>query len=144
MKKQSLYLKALVLILAICGMASGLAIAANTLTVPDAAITIEGKKPATFTHSTHTTLGVACATCHHDSEHKPLNAGAISKLEDGTKLQCITCHNSEFAKPELQKAKDVFHARCKECHKTGVDGKKGPTGCSSCHIKKKKKAVEGC
>ncbi|MEJ2689872.1 MAG: hypothetical protein P8130_07965, partial [Deltaproteobacteria bacterium] len=28
------------------------------------------------------------------------------------------------------------HGFCKECHKKGVDGKKGPTSCNACHSKK--------
>ena len=65
-------------------------------------------------------------------------------MDDGGKLKCVNCHNSEFTNPELRKAKDVFHARCQGCHKAGVDGKKGPLSCNSCHIKKKKKMIEGC
>ena len=144
MKKQWLFRIGMLAVPAMLSLAPYMATASNMLEAPAKEITIEGKKPARFNHATHIKLGLACGTCHHDGEHKPLNSEKIGKLDDGGKLKCANCHNSTFVKPELQKRKDVFHARCKECHKTGVDGKKGPTGCNSCHVKKKKKAIEGC
>ena len=88
---------------------------------------------------------------------------AIAGLGNTDGLQCASCHNAKFANAKLQKPMDVFHARCKTCHATGVNGKKGPTGCIACHTaaaaapaqadtpaaapapaKKKGKAVEGC
>lgn len=120
------------------------AMAEGTLKAPETELTIEGKKPAHFSHPTHLKLGMACGTCHHDGEHKPLTAEAIAILPDAKSLTCISCHNSTFVKPDLQKQKDVFHARCKECHKSGYEGKTGPSSCVDCHIKKAKKAVEGC
>ncbi|MDA8164487.1 MAG: cytochrome c3 family protein [Desulfobacteraceae bacterium] len=118
--------------------------AAGGLQAPTAPITIEGKKPAKFNHATHTALGLACGTCHHDAAHKPRTAEAIAALPDAKQLACETCHNEKFANPKLRKRMDVFHARCKECHQAGVNGKKGPTGCSGCHVTQKKKAIEGC
>lgn len=105
--------------------------------LPEAEITIEGKKPARFDHNKHLALeGVNCGQCHHDAEHKPLDAEAIAGLSQDRQLACISCHNGDFADEKLQTAKSVFHARCKECHKAGVGDKKGPTKCNDCHIKK--------
>ena len=122
----------------------GAAQADDPIKAPDRAITIMGKKPVKFNHTTHLEVGVACAECHHDDQHAPLNAESIGTLTDSAALQCATCHNSDFANPELQKRKNIFHANCKTCHQKGLNGKKGSTKCSGCHIKKKRKAVEGC
>lgn len=111
---------------------------------PSEPITITGKKPVQFKHTTHLALGIACAACHHDEQHAPRTAENIAGMTDSTALQCASCHNSDFANPELQKRKTIFHNNCKTCHKTGVNDKKGPTKCSGCHTKKKKKAIEGC
>jgi hypothetical protein len=82
---------------------------------PEAEIIIEGeKKSARFSHPVH--LG----------------------LDNNLQLRCASCHNKDFADPKLQTPKSAFHARCKECHKKGVDGKKGPTKCTDCHVKKAK------
>lgn len=109
---------------------------AGGLKVPDAEIIIEGeKKSARFSHPVHLNLGAECAQCHHDSEHQPLTAEEITAMENTLQLKCVSCHNSDFANPELQSAKAAFHARCKECHKQGVDGKTGPTKCTGCHVK---------
>jgi len=116
---------------------------AGSLTVPQETITIEGKKPVHFNHKTHLDLGVTCGQCHHDADHQPRTAEDIAKLAGPEELSCASCHNDAFANPELQKRKDVFHARCRECHKAGFNGKKGPTSCTACHGKQKK-AVEGC
>ena len=117
---------------------------AGPLQGPEQEITIDGKKPAHFSHPTHVRLGVACGSCHHDGDHKPLTAEAIAALPEAKGLNCISCHNSTFANKALQKPKDVFHARCKECHQAGYAGKSGPTACTGCHVKQAKKAVEGC
>ena len=118
--------------------------AADALKDPQTELTIDGKKPAHFSHPTHLKLGMACGVCHHDGGHQPLSAEAIAALPNAKQLNCVSCHNSTFTNLDLQKAKDVFHARCKECHKAGYEGKKGPGGCTDCHIKQEKKAVEGC
>jgi len=117
--------------------------AGGTLKAPAGAITIEGKKPVNFDHQSHLKLGVTCGQCHHDAKHQPRTAEAIGALASGAELQCAGCHNEKFAKPELRERKDFFHARCKECHKAGVNGKQGPTNCAGCHGGAKK-AVEGC
>jgi hypothetical protein len=117
--------------------------AAEPLTAPKGTITIDGKKPVNFNHQTHLDLGVTCGQCHHDGAHQPRTAEDIAGLSDAGKLSCVSCHNNDFDNPKLRERKDIFHARCKECHKAGVNGKQGPTSCTACHIKQKK-AVEGC
>jgi hypothetical protein len=103
---------------------------------PEKEIIIKGeKKSARFPHSVHLDLGVACTQCHHDSNHQPLTDKDIAALENSEQLLCQNCHNQDFANAELQTLKEVFHARCKECHKQGVNGKTGPTKCTGCHVK---------
>ena len=106
------------------------------LTAPTEELTIDGKKPARFPHATHLSIGIACGVCHHDGEHQGLSSEAIGAMNDASVLKCVSCHNPDHPDKKLQKAKDIFHARCKECHKTGYEGKKGPTKCTGCHIKK--------
>ena len=139
--------------------------AAGKITAPAQDLVIKGQKPALFSHAKHTALGLDCTTCHHDAKHQPLNEAAIAGLGKTDGLQCASCHNEKFADAKLQKPMDVFHARCKTCHTTGVNGKKGPTTCTACHktaaaapeqkaapapavarapSTKKGKAVEGC
>jgi hypothetical protein len=122
----------------------GTAQAAEPRTAPAEPITITGKKPVTFTHATHLALAIACAECHHDGQHVPLTSDAIAALADDGVLQCASCHNDTFAKPELRSRKTIFHNNCKTCHEAGLNNKKGPTNCSGCHRKSPKKAVEGC
>ena len=106
------------------------------LKAPDSEIIITGeKKSARFSHPVHLNLGVACGQCHHDSQHQPLTDTDIAAMENGQQLSCANCHNKDFSDPKLQTPKDAFHARCKECHKQGVDGKTGPTKCTGCHVK---------
>ncbi len=116
--------------------------AAEGLKAPAEKIVIKGKKPARFNHSIHIEMGLNCARCHHDGDHKPLTAEAIGVLPNADQLKCVNCHNSKFANKKLRKLKTIFHARCRDCHKEGYNGKKGPTKCNSCHVKKK--AIEGC
>lgn len=108
------------------------------LKAPDTEIVIEGKKPARFDHKKHLALGVTCGQCHHDAQHNPLTKEAILALDNGSKLQCQSCHNQDFPNKQLNSIKLAFHVRCKECHKAGVGGKKGPTKCTDCHLKKEK------
>ena len=106
------------------------------LTAPEAEIVITGeKKSAKFSHQVHLDLGVACGQCHHDSKHEPLTEKDIAVMENGQQLSCVSCHNADFANTTLQSRKDVFHARCRECHKQGVNGKTGPSKCTACHVK---------
>ncbi len=125
----------------ISGLGTLSATAGGNMQAPEKEITISGKKPVKFSHNKHLELGLDCGTCHHNAAHEPLSADAIAALPSTDQLHCATCHNQDFANAKLQKRKDVFHARCKECHKEGVNGKKGPTKCSACHAKKK---IEGC
>ena len=120
-------------------------VSAQGVAAPGAAITIDGKKPARFNHQTHLKLGVGCGQCHHDGKHQPLNEAAIAAMNSGEQLRCGNCHNDTFANDKLRKAKEIFHARCRDCHKAGVAGKKGPSKCNACHISgKPAKTVEGC
>ena len=106
------------------------------IAAPQEDIVIAGeKKSARFPHSVHLDLGVTCGQCHHDSKHQPLTDKDIGALESSQQLDCVNCHNKDFADPKLQSMKDVFHARCKTCHQEGVAGKTGPTKCSACHVK---------
>ncbi|MCA1765219.1 MAG: cytochrome c family protein [Desulfobulbaceae bacterium] len=134
------------IITTVVGLALGITAvqAEDPLKAPTEPITIDGKKPVQFDHAVHQELGVDCAECHHDGEHNPRTAENIAALSDSEVLQCATCHNEEFANPELQNRKTIFHANCRECHQEGVNGKKGPTKCSDCHVKKARKAIEGC
>lgn len=111
---------------------------------PAGKITIDGNKPAEFGHQKHVEAGLGCAACHHNAKHEPVSAEAIGAMKDTSVLRCVSCHNDSFAKAELRQKKDVFHARCRECHQNGYNGKKGPTSCGDCHVKKDKKKLEGC
>ena len=122
---------------------AGVSLAVSAVNAPQEDVIIDGKKPARFNHLTHLNLGLDCASCHHDNKHAPLSADGIGALNDTNSLKCVSCHNSQHTNKDLRKAKDVFHAKCKECHKKGFAGKKGPTKCTSCHLKKKK-TYEGC
>lgn len=144
MKKSLMISGAMLAVNLILGLGPLSASAVGALQVPDKEIIIDGKKPAHFSHPTHMKLGLACGACHHDGEHQPLTVAVIAALPDAKGLKCVKCHNSTFTNKELQTQKAVFHARCKECHQAGYEGKKGPTGCIDCHIKPAQKAVEGC
>jgi len=134
------------------GMATAVALALAAAPVlaegakpPAGEIRIEGKKPARFSHEKHLAQGMDCGRCHHNDEHEPLTAESIAaKLAAGGSLACGSCHTKDFANTKLQRRKDVFHGRCRACHKQGYNGKKGPTRCNTCHIKKKRKKLEGC
>lgn len=57
------------------------------------------------------------------------------------RMKCDDCHKSEHFAPSANEwTKDMGHALCKDCHKKND----GPTKCNDCHIKKKKKKLEGC
>jgi hypothetical protein len=105
------------------------------LKAPPEEMIIEGeKKSARFSHPLHMELGVNCGVCHHNNDHQPLTADEIGVMENSQQLRCASCHNEDFSEPKLQTAKAAFHARCKDCHKQGEDGKKGPTKCTACHV----------
>ena len=107
------------------------------LKAPEEEIIIEGeKKSARFSHPVHLNLGLDCGQCHHGSDKQPLTDEDIAAMENNLQLRCASCHNKDFVNPKLQTPKAAFHARCKECHKKGVNDKKGPTKCTGCHVKK--------
>lgn len=143
MGKKRFGLGVLIFALTVIGYWAGPVIADNPLKAPEDEVVIDGRKPARFAHTVHLGLGLDCGVCHHDQEHNPLSKEAIAALGDPAGLSCVSCHNSGHPDADLQKAKDVFHARCKTCHQEGYEGKKGPTKCTDCHLKTKK-AVEGC
>jgi len=134
------------IIVTIFGLALGISAvqAGDPITAPTEPIIIDGKKPVKFPHATHLDMGVVCGECHHDQEHNPRTAEGIGALPDSKVLQCANCHTDDFANAELRERKNIFHINCRECHKAGFNGKKGPTNCNACHIKKARKAVEGC
>ena len=124
----------------ICGLLTANSIAAGQsgLQAPAEEMVIKGtKKSAKFSHPTHMNLGVSCGQWHHNADHQPLSEKDISAMAASSQLRCVSCHNQDFADAKLQNQKAIFHARCKECHKQGVNGKQGPTKCTGCHIKTK-------
>jgi hypothetical protein len=144
MRKKIFVLSASLLALVAIGSWHSQGNAENGLQAPEDELVIEGKKPARFSHPVHLGLGLECGACHHDDQHEPLNAEAIAALDDPSTLSCVSCHDSSHPVEDLQKAKDVFHAQCRTCHKDGYAGKNGPTKCTDCHIKTKTRALEGC
>ena len=116
----------------------GISIGTETtgMKAPEAEIIIEGeKKSARFSHPVHLNIGVECGQCHHGSDQQPLSDKDIAAMDNNVQLRCASCHNKDFTNAKLQTPKAAFHARCKACHKQGVDGKKGPTKCTGCHVK---------
>lgn len=49
-------------------------------------------------------------------------------------VACEKCHGAGEPKAIGKMEKDKAHALCQTCHK---EGKKGPTKCTECHVKKK-------
>jgi hypothetical protein len=86
--------------------------------------------PVMFSHAKHAKVAKSCDSCHHTQK------GLKSETEKVVK--CTTCH-LDPKKPgipsmrEMSMTKNPFHERCISCHKTG---KKGPTVCKDCHVKK--------
>jgi len=131
------------IITAIALMSAATALAAAI--PPAGKITITGKRPVKFSHQVHTEkLGLGCAACHHDEKGQGRDAAAIEKMADTSALACATCHTADFKNPDLRRRKKVFHNPCRACHKKGYEGKHGPTKCTGCHGKRKRKPVEGC
>jgi len=123
----------------------GFSVAADEpLQAPGTQLVIGKKKPARFNHATHLKLGIDCGTCHHTQDHNPLTVKDIASMTDASKLRCVSCHNGNHPNTKLRKAKGTFHACCINCHKSGYKGKQGPTKCSGCHLKKKRRVLEGC
>jgi hypothetical protein len=78
----------------------------------------------TFNHKKHVELvNGDCVKCHH----------TWKKGETTGKL-CVDCHKAK-AEGKTLSVKDAFHKDCKGCHQ---ELKKGPTGCTQCHVKAKK------
>ena len=141
--KKSIILTTALLAGITCGLGAGAAAGDSAKGYPEGELVLDGRKPARFSHETHMALGMECGVCHHDREHNSQTAEMIGAMPDTRQLQCTSCHNGEFADSELQRAKDVFHARCKTCHQEGYEGKSGPVKCGDCHVREKK-AYEGC
>lgn len=142
-KKMTLAATALAATL-ILGLGGFFTAAAEQLKAPAEQLIIAGKKPARFDHSVHLKMGLKCGTCHHDKDHQPLTAKAIASMTDSSQLACMSCHSKSRPQMELQTKRDVFHARCRACHRQGYQGKNGPTNCSGCHLKRKRQPLEGC
>ncbi len=128
----------------ILGLGGFFTAAAEPLKAPAEQLIIAGKKPARFDHSVHLKMGLKCGTCHHDKDHQPLTAKAIAAMTNSSQLACMSCHSKSRPQMELQTKRDVFHARCRACHRQGYQGKNGPTNCSGCHLKRKRQPLEGC
>ena len=91
------------------------------------------KKPAQFGHKKHQDL-MPCSECHHGKD----DAGKQTAYKEGMKIQkCASCHNKDMANAKLNNFQKAAHKNCKDCHKKGYKGKKGPTKCAGCHPKKK-------
>lgn len=112
-------------------MASGVSFAANSGPEEITLQTAEAKKPAHFPHKKHQET-IKCEVCHHTMDA----TGKKGPYVEGQEKKCATCHNKDFANPELNSLKAVGHARCKECHKKmEKEGKNAPTKCTGCHVK---------
>jgi hypothetical protein len=112
------------------------AVTAWAIEAPQEQITITGRRPAGYDHRPHLALGLKCGTCHHKSKDAPYSNEEVRELGDGSMLHCRSCHNDRrFSEAKLNKIKLIMHKLCKECHKTGVNGVKGPLECTACHKK---------
>jgi len=131
MSKKSILLSVMMACLATFAVATG-SMAKDTGPEVITMQTEQAKKPAVFPHRKHQEM-MECTTCHHtkDAEGKQ-----IPLPEDQHPAKCDSCHNKDFANKSLDGLMKVGHARCKGCHKDGLDGKKGPTKCEGCHPKK--------
>jgi hypothetical protein len=83
-----------------------------------------------FSHGKHATLAKSCDACHH------LDKG-LTKETDKSVKKCSACHlDPKAGVPSMRETslqKNPMHALCISCHK---EQKKGPTGCTGCHVKK--------
>jgi mono/diheme cytochrome c family protein len=107
---------------------------------------------AVFPHAKHfLDFGNFCGTCHHEKKIRqgdkmvpvPLSLEKMKALKDSGRnpFQCRTCHGD--LKPKAYKK--LFHKNCLDCHRTlKAQGQKAPVKCRQCHVKPKKRAVEGC
>jgi hypothetical protein len=92
------------------------------------------KPPVKFPHKMHSAKdgnNIACNVCHHKLKEgndprackKCHVKGAITKVDEGDAPD--PCFNEKCTK-------NIFHERCKGCHK---EKGKGPTKCKECHVK---------
>ncbi|MBU0730431.1 MAG: cytochrome c family protein [Proteobacteria bacterium] len=133
-KRTSIIAVAISLLLLISGLAVSGEELQKTPVYPEGELTLEGKKSARFGHEIHEKTGIQCAQCHHDKAHKGRTQEEIAAMEDTSQLQCLACHNQLFENENLKVRKAIFHAKCKECHKNGFEGKNGPVNCKGCHV----------
>jgi hypothetical protein len=100
-----------------------------TTVVIDAAA---AKQPAVpFAHGKHATQLVKnCDKCHHTDK-------GLTAANDKNVAKCSSCHldpkGDVPSMREMSLTKNPFHSLCIGCHK---EGKKGPTVCKDCHVKK--------
>jgi len=98
-----------------------------TVTIDAAA---KKQKAVPFPHEKHTKVAKTCDVCHHDQ--KGLTADSKAEVK-----KCGACHLDAKSKApsmsETSLTKNPFHKLCISCHKAQ---KKGPTGCTGCHVKK--------
>lgn len=99
-----------------------------TITI-DAAAAKQG--PVKFSHGKHaSTLVKTCETCHHTEK-------GLTKDTDKNVQKCSSCHlDAKAGVPSMREAslqKNPFHTLCISCHR---EQKKGPTTCTTCHVKK--------
>ena len=87
--------------------------------------------PVPFSHQKHTKYAKSCDRCHHDASGLTAEAKVVVK-------KCSSCHLDPKGKVpgmrEMSLTANPFHKACIGCHK---EQKKGPTGCTVCHLKKK-------
>jgi hypothetical protein len=90
------------------------------------------KPPVKFPHLKHSKdNGIECNVCHHKLKEgadprackKCHVKGAVTKVDEGDAPD--PCFNEKCTK-------NIFHERCKGCHK---EKGKGPTKCKECHVK---------
>ncbi len=124
----------------------------STINVPVEKVYKVKMGKVTFPHAKHILdLQNACVTCHHEKKIEengkkvpvPMSLAKVQELQKMGKnpFQCRTCHGDLNTKA----FKKLFHSNCFACHKKSkAAGKKAPTKCRECHVKPKKKVVEGC
>ena len=91
------------------------------------------KSPVTFSHKKH--KGFECTRCHHEMK----DGKNVWKKGQEVK-KCGACHKLK-KEGKVKKLEKAFHDQCQQCHKKLKKAKKktGPTSCTKCHPKKKKK-----
>ncbi len=107
--------------------------------------------PARFPHEKHATeLEIACASCHHETNAKPLTLPHPEYFHDFW-IDCAVCHRKQGDPPlepqacsachqardgdatdQTLSAKVVIHKNCWTCHEVGT-GAAASAGCKTCH-----------